>query len=57
MLMVTRRPGESIVIEWHTGGLSEITVVGVKSKPVRLATDAPRQLPMVREALLEGAEN
>jgi carbon storage regulator CsrA len=57
MLMVTRRPGESIVIELPTGGLSEITVVRVKSKQVRLATDAPRQLPMVREELLERAEN
>jgi hypothetical protein len=42
MLVVTRRPGESIVIELPTGELIEVTVVRVKGKQVRLATDTCR---------------
>jgi len=42
-LVVTRRPGEGIVIELATP---------VKGKQVRLAIDGPRRLPVVREELL-----
>ena len=50
---VTRRPGESTVMQLPTGELIEVTVVRVKGKQVRLATDAPKYLPVVREELLE----
>jgi len=53
MLVVTRRPGESIVIELPTGELIEVLVVRINGKQVRLGTDAPKHLPVVREELLE----
>jgi carbon storage regulator CsrA len=40
-----------------TGELIEVTVVRVKGKQVRLATDAPKHLPVIREELLEEIEN
>ena len=56
MLVITRRPGEAIVIELPSGELIEVTVVRVKGNQVRLGTDAPKQLPVVREELLEWTE-
>jgi carbon storage regulator len=53
MLVVTRRPGESLIIELPTGERIEVTVVRVKGNQVRLATDAPKHLSVVREELLE----
>lgn len=49
MLVVTRRPGEAILIELPTRELIEVRVVRIKGNQVRLATDAPRHLPVVRE--------
>jgi len=56
MLVVTRRPGEAIVIELATGELIEVMVVRVNGKQGRLGTDAPKHLPVVREELLEPLE-
>ena len=53
MLVVTRRPGEAIVIELPTGELIEVVVLSVKGNQVKLGTDAPEHLPVVREELLE----
>ena len=53
MLVVTRRPGETIVIELPTGELIKVIVLSVKGNQVKLGTDAPKQLPVVREELLE----
>ena len=53
MLVVTRRPGEAIVIELPTGELIEVVVLSVKGNRVKLGTDAPEHLPVVREELLE----
>ena len=55
MLVVTRRPSESLVIELPTGELVEITVLSVKGNQVKLGTNAPKHLSVVREELLEGA--
>lgn len=44
------------MIELPTGELIEVTVVRVKGKQVKLATDAPKYLPVVREELLDQAE-
>jgi carbon storage regulator len=54
MLVVTRRPSESLVIELPTGELVEITVLSVKGNQVKLGTNAPKHLPVVREELLAG---
>ncbi len=56
MLVVTRRPGETIVIELPTGELIKVIVLSVKGNQVKLGTDAPKQLPVVREELLERLE-
>jgi carbon storage regulator len=51
-LVVTRRPGESIVIELPSGELIDVVVLSVKSNQVKLGTNAPKHLPVVREELL-----
>jgi carbon storage regulator CsrA len=56
MLVVTRREGESVVIELPTGERIEIAVLAVKGNQVRLSTDAPRHLPIVRSELLATPE-
>ena len=55
MLVVTRRPGEAIVIELPTGELIGVTVLSVKGAQVRLGTDAPDDILVLREELMEGA--
>jgi carbon storage regulator len=57
MLVVTRRTGEAIVIELPTGELIEMVVLSLKGKQVKLGTDAPKHLPVVREELLERVES
>lgn len=56
MRVITRRPGESIVMELLTGEPIEVTVVGVEGNQVRPGTDAPKYLPVVRSELLERLE-
>jgi len=53
MLVVTRRPGEAIIIELPTGELIEVVVLSIKGNQVKLGTDAPKHLPVVREEVLE----
>ena len=55
MLVVTRRPGEPIVIELPSGELIEVVVLSLKGNQVKLSTDAPKHLPVVPKELLEGA--
>ena len=49
MLILTRRIGESLMI----GDDITVTIVGVKGGQVRLATEAPRQVPVHREEIYE----
>jgi len=53
MLILTRRPGESIIIETPAGKLIQVTVLGVKGNQVRIGTEAPDDISIVREELLE----
>ena len=53
MLVITRRPGESLIIELPTGEQIEITVLSNTSNQVRIGTDAPADMKIVREELLE----
>jgi carbon storage regulator len=53
MLVITRRPGESLIIELPTGEQIEITVLSNTSNQVRIGTDAPADMKIVREVLLE----
>jgi carbon storage regulator len=56
MLVVTRRPGEAIVIELPTGELIEVVVLGTEANHVKLGTDAPDDILVLREELLERVE-
>ena len=53
MIVITRRPGESLIIELPTGEQIEITVLTNTSNQVRIGTDAPADMKIVREELLE----
>lgn len=53
MLIITRRPGEILIIETPTGEPIEVTVLGVKGHQVRIGTAAPDVVAIVREELLE----
>ncbi|MCP3997440.1 MAG: carbon storage regulator CsrA [bacterium] len=49
MLVLTRRPGESIVI----GENIVITVIEIKGGQVRIGIDAPREVDVYREEIYE----
>ena len=53
MLILTSRPGESLIIELPTGEQIKVTVLGVKGNQVRIGTDAPDDIRIMREELLE----
>ncbi len=57
MLILTRRPGESIIIELPTGEQIKVTVLGIKGNQVRIGTEAPDDISIVREELLERLQN
>jgi carbon storage regulator len=52
MLILTRRPGESLFIETPAGEQIEVTVLGIKGNQVRIGTNAPADISIVREELL-----
>jgi len=53
MLILTRRPGETLIIETPAGERIEVTVLEVKGNQVKIGTDAPDNIAIVREELLE----
>jgi carbon storage regulator len=53
MLILTRRLGESIILESPTGERIKVTVLGVKGNQIRIGTNAPDDIAIVREELLE----
>jgi len=53
MLILTRRPGESLILELPTGERIEVTVLGIKGNQIRIGTDAPDDIAIVREELLD----
>ena len=57
MLILTRRPGESLIIELPTGEQIQVKVLEVKGNQVRIGTDAPDDIAIVREELLEGIQS
>ena len=56
MLILTRRPGETLIIELPTGEQIQVKVLEVKGNQVRIGTDAPDDIAIVREELLEGLQ-
>jgi carbon storage regulator len=55
MLILTRRVGESLIIETPAGEHIEVAVLGVKGNQVRIGTDAPDHIQIMREELMESA--
>ncbi len=53
MLILTRRPGESIIIELPTGQQIEVTVLGIKGNQVRIGTEAPKDIAVHREEIAQ----
>ena len=49
MLVLTRRPGESIVV----GSDIVVTVIEIKGGQVRIGIDAPREVDVYREEIYE----
>ena len=49
MLVLSRRPGESIVI----GGNITITIIQAKGDRVRLGIEAPREVPVHRNEIFK----
>ena len=47
MLILTRRPGESIMI----GDDFTVTVLGIKGNQVRIGVNAPKDVPVHREEI------
>jgi carbon storage regulator len=48
MLVLTRKPGERIVINDHI----TVTVLKVQGHQIRLGIEAPKEIPIKREELL-----
>jgi len=53
MLILTRRPGETLIIETPAGEQIAVTALSVKGNQVRIGTDAPDDISIVRGELLE----
>ena len=53
MLILTRRPGETIIIETPTGVKITVAVLGVKGNQIRIGTDAPKDVTILREELVD----
>lgn len=51
MLILTRKADESIVID---GGI-KITVVEIRANRIRLGIEAPKEIPIKREEVVEAA--
>ena len=51
MLILTRRPGETLVMKTESGELINVTVMGVKANQVRIGVEAPKTVAVNREEL------
>lgn len=51
MLALTRRVGESLIIELPTGEEIRVTVTSLNGNQVRLGTAAPREIKVSREEI------
>ena len=53
MLILTRKPEESIIIKTDTGALIEVKVISVFGKIVRLGVHAPKTIEVDRKEIKE----
>ena len=56
MVILTRRPNEAIIIELPTGETIKVAVLSVKPNLVRIGTDAPDDIKVVKAELLDGLQ-
>ena len=56
MLILTRRPGEKLILELPNGDRVAVTVLEVKGNQVRIGTDAPDDVVIVRGELVENSD-
>ena len=56
MLILSRRIGETFILELPTGEQIKVTVLTNTSNQVRIGTDAPDDIAIMREELLEGLQ-
>jgi carbon storage regulator len=56
MLILTRRVSESIIIATPAGEHIEVTVLGVKGNQVRVGTEAPAEVTVLREELVDRSQ-
>lgn len=52
MLVVTRKPNESLILDVD-GKRIEVKILGVKGNQVRVGTDAPKDVHIIRDELLK----
>ena len=53
MLILTRHPGETIIIETPAGERIQVVVLGVKGNQVRVGIEAPADVTILREELID----
>jgi carbon storage regulator CsrA len=51
MLILTRRPNETLVFRTASGEIIKATVLGVHSNQVRIGVDAPKSISVDREEI------
>jgi len=56
MFILTRRASEAFIIELPTGETIKVAVLSVKPNQVRIGTDAPDDIKIVKEELLESRQ-
>lgn len=56
MLILTRRANEAFIIELPTGETIKVAVLSVKPDLVRIGTDAPKEIKIIKEELVEGLQ-
>ena len=52
MLILTRKIGESLIIQTSTGEEIEIVVLSIKGKQVKIGTEAASDVTVLREEIL-----
>ena len=56
MVILNRGPSEAIIIELPTGEIIKVAVLSVKPNKVRIGADAPADIKIVKEELLDSAQ-
>lgn len=53
MLILTRRPGETLIAEMPNGQTIELTILGIKGNQVRIGVEAPKDIPVHRKEIYD----